>query len=73
MSCGVGCRCGSEPELLCLWRKLAAATPIGPPAWEFPYALGAVLKKQTKETETNNTLKMSKEEFPSWLSGIELD
>ena len=45
----------------------AASIPLL--SWEFPYALGAVLKKQTKETETNNTLKMSKEEFPSWLSG----
>ena len=27
-SCGVGCRCGSDPLLLWLWCRLAAATLI---------------------------------------------
>ena len=26
--CGVGCRCGSEPALLWLWRRPAATAPI---------------------------------------------
>ena len=41
MSCGVGCRLGSGPELLWLWRRLAATAPIRPLAWEPPYAAGA--------------------------------
>ena len=31
-----------------LWLWLAAAALLGPLAWERPYAIGAVLKKQTK-------------------------
>ena len=40
MSCGVGRRHGSNPKLLWLWRRLVAAAPIGPLAWELPYAAG---------------------------------
>ena len=40
--------------LLQLWCRLAVVAPIGPLAWEFPYATGAALKRQ---------------EFPSWHSG----
>ena len=40
VSCGVGCRHGSDPALLWLWRRPAAITPIGPLAWEPPYAAG---------------------------------
>ena len=50
MSCGVGGRCGSDLVLLWLWHGPAAVAPIGPLAWEPPYAMGAALKskKQTK-------------------------
>ena len=41
MSCGVGCRRGSDPALLWLWRRPAATAPIRPLAWEPPYAAGA--------------------------------
>ena len=46
MSCGVGCRCSSDLVLLWLWSKPAATTPIGPLAWEPPYAVGVALKKK---------------------------
>ena len=36
LGCGVGCRHGSDPALLWLWRRPAAAGPIGPLAWERP-------------------------------------
>jgi len=51
MSCGVGCRCGSDPALLWLWRRPAAIAPTGPLAWEPPYAAGAALEmaKKTKK------------------------
>jgi len=48
MSCGVGCRRGSDPTLLWLWSRLGATTPIRPLAWEPPYATGAVLKRKRK-------------------------
>ena len=34
MSCGAGRRCGSDPVLLWLWRRLVATPPIRPLAWE---------------------------------------
>ena len=46
VSCGVGQRCGADPTLLWLWLWLAAEAPIGPLAWELPYAAGASLKKK---------------------------
>ena len=48
MNHGVGCRCGSNPELLWLWCRPAAVAPIPPLAWEPPYAVGAALKKKQK-------------------------
>ena len=44
MSCGVGHRHGSDPVWLWLWWKPAVVAPIGPLAWEPPYASGAALK-----------------------------
>ena len=48
MSCGVGCRCGSDPVLLWLSQRSAATAPIRPLAWELPYATGATLKRQER-------------------------
>ena len=45
MSCGVGRRHSSDPLLLWLWCRLAAAAPIQPLAWELPYAIGAAIKR----------------------------
>jgi len=67
VSCGVGGRRGSDPELLWLWRRPAATAPIQPLAWQPPYAAGTALKKakqnKTKQTcitfeqlQTNQTL-----------------
>ena len=57
MSCDVGCRRGSDPTLLWLWCRLAAAAPIQPLAWAPPYAAGAAHKmakrqKKKKKFET---------------------
>ena len=43
MSCGVGHRRGSDPELLWLWHKLAA--------WEHLYATGMVLKSKINKVK----------------------
>ena len=49
MSCDVGCRYGSDPALLWLWRRPAATALIQPLAWESSYAAGAALKRQKKK------------------------
>ena len=48
MSCGVGCRHGSDPVLLWLWCRPVATALIRPLAWEPPYALGAALERDKK-------------------------
>ena len=47
MSCGVGHRRGSDPELL--WRRPTAAALIHRLAWELPHAAGVVLKRLKKK------------------------
>ena len=52
MSCGVGHRHGSNPQLLWLWLRLVATALIGRLAWEPPYAVGVALKrKKDKKTK----------------------
>ena len=47
-----------------LWCRSAAAAPIRPRAWELPYATGAVLKKQNKQTKKVEWKKESKQRKP---------
>ena len=49
MSSGVVQRHSSDPSLLWLWHRLAAAALVGPLAWELPYATGMTLKSQKKK------------------------
>ena len=49
MSCGVGCRCVSDPALLWLWRRPAAAAQIRLLAREPSYAVGVAPKKKKKK------------------------
>ena len=49
MSCGVGHRRGSDLVLLWLWCRLAATAPVGPLAWEPPYAPGEALENTTRQ------------------------
>ena len=66
MSCAVGHRCSSDPELLWLWCRQAAIAPIGPLAWELPHAVGVALKQnKTKQNKTKqNKTRANKE---AWL------
>ena len=61
MSCGVGCRLGSDPALLWLWRRLAATAPIRPLAWEPPYAAGAAQEIATTTTTITTTTTTKKD------------
>ena len=58
MSCGVGRRGGSDPELLWLWRRPVATALMRPLPWEPPYATGAALEKakRQKQNKTKNTM-----------------
>ena len=47
LSCGVGCRHASNPALL--WCRPAAIAPIGPLAWEPPYAKKKKKKRKRKK------------------------
>ena len=60
MSCGVGCRHGSDPPLLWLWCRLVATAPIQPLAWEPLHAAGAaqeIAKRQKKKKFKKRRLK----------------
>ena len=71
MSCGVGQRCGSDPALLWLWGRPAAAAPIQPLAWELPYASGVALKrKKEKEKEQLVLTQSSCSKLPSRIGAL---
>ena len=55
MSCGVGRRHSSDPELLWLWRRPAAVALIGPLAWEPPYDVGVALEKTKRQKKKKQT------------------
>ena len=66
VSCGVGCRHGSDPELLWLWCRPAAIAPIRPLAWEPPHASGAA-QEMAKRLKKKEILIL---EFLLWLRGL---
>ena len=58
VSCGVSCRLGLDLVWLWLWRRPGAIVPIGPLAWESPYAVAVALKdKKTKKKKKIRQLK----------------
>ena len=70
MSCGVGCRRGSDPALLWLWLRLVATAPIRPLAWEGPRVVGEALEKTEKKRQNppQNNKKTHKNLF--FLNGV---
>ena len=74
MSCGVGHRHGSDPELAWLHHRPAATALIRPLAWELrQYAMNAALektekkktKKKFKKFPVMNDFSLSSENHPS--------
>ena len=57
VSCGVGRRGGSDLVLLWLWLWPAAVAPIGPLAWEPPYAVNVALKSERKKSLKKRNIK----------------
>ena len=58
VNCGVGCRRGSDPVLLWLWRRPVATAPILPLTWEPPCAAGAA-QRNSKKTKKKKKKKNS--------------
>ena len=46
--CGVGHRCGLDPELPWLQHRSVTTAPTGPLDWEPPHATDVALKRQNK-------------------------
>ena len=59
MSCGAGCRRGSDPVLLWLWHRLVATAPIRLLAWEPPYAEGAAQEIAGKKKKTEKCVPLN--------------
>ena len=55
---GAGRRCSSDLVLLWLWCRPAATAPIGPLAWEPPYATSAALEKTKKKKKDKKIIKV---------------
>jgi len=62
MNCGVGRRLGSDPELLWLGCRPVATAPIGPLAWEPPYATVAALEKAKRQKKKKIKIKTYQKE-----------
>ena len=62
--CGVGHRCGWDPELLWLWCRLAATALMRSLAWEPPYAKSVALKGQkTKKNDRKESKSIQPPEY----------
>ena len=65
MSYGVVCRCNSDPALLWLWYRPAAAAPIQALAWEPPYAMTAAQEMAKRQKRKKKKKKYQKSERKS--------
>ena len=62
---GVGRKRGSDLALL--WCRQAAAAPIGPLAWEPPYASGVALKSKINKQTLKIVKKQNKTKHKTWV------
>ena len=61
MSCGIGRRHSLDLAMLWLWHRPVAVGPIGPLAWEPPFAAGAALKG--RKTKKKKKKKKKKQQY----------
>jgi len=64
VSCGVGLRCSSDPTLLWLWCRPAAAALIRFLAWKLPCAVGLALKRPKKKKKKKKERKRERKGLP---------
>jgi len=62
VSCGGGCRLGSDLALLWLWCRPVGTALIRPLAWEPPYATGAALKREKDKKKKKKKKRYNKPE-----------
>ena len=72
MSCGIGCKCGSDPRLLWLWRRLVGAAPIRPPHLGISICHGCGPKKTKKKTKKKNPTAAAWVEAEAWVQSPSL-
>ena len=74
MSCGIGCRQGSDPAVLWFCRRPAAKVLIRPLAWESPYASessprkGKRTKKKKKKLAIKRKMRVNECISDMWFS-----
>ena len=73
MSCGVGRRRGLDPALLWLWHRPVATAPIGPLAWEPPYAVGVALEKTKTQKKKKGTREFPRGSMVTNLASVHED
>ena len=60
LSCGIGCRQGSDMVWLWLWHRLATVAPIRSLDWEPPYATNVALKSNKRKRRKRKKRKPKK-------------
>ena len=68
VSCGVGCRCGSDLALLWLWHRLVATALIRRLPWEPPYAMGAAPEKAKRQKDKKKNPQNPEARLPGFES-----
>ena len=70
MSCDVGCRHGSDPMWLWLWRRLAAVALIRSLAWELPCEAPTAIKskkrKRKRKKSKNKSIRIISSIVAQW-------
>ena len=68
VSCGVGCRHGSDPCIAVAVVQASSFSSIQPPAWELPYTVGVALKSKKHKIKYK---KIVIENMKRWQGGRE--
>ena len=71
VSCGVGGKHCSDPELLWLWCRLAGVALIQPLAWELPYCHDVAVKRKNIYKQLR-LLKLTKDLTGIWVRDWDL-